>query len=133
MVRSTRNTPRVFLICHERRPMNLLTARETAALLRCSTRQLYRLSELPDFPRRYHIGRSVRWESGEVSAWLRASARDAAQNAQNPAQNAEQPAAAPVAAPRAPQAAHGPVLQAAPAQAQQAPAPATAQAAGGAA
>lgn len=61
--------------------MNLLTARETAALLRCSTRQLYRLSELPDFPPRYHIGRSVRWESGEVSAWLRLSARDAAQNA----------------------------------------------------
>ena len=90
--------------------MNLLTARETAALLRCSTRQLYRLSELPDFPRRYHIGRSVRWESGEVSAWLRASARDA----QNPAQNAEQPAAAPVAAPRAPQAAHGPATSAAP-------------------
>jgi predicted DNA-binding transcriptional regulator AlpA len=57
--------------------MNLLTARETAALLRCSTRQLYRLSELPDFPRRYHIGRSVRWESGEVSAWLRASAQQA--------------------------------------------------------
>lgn len=89
--------------------MNLLTARETAALLRCSTRQLYRLSELPDFPRRYHIGRSVRWESGEVSAWLRASARDA----QNPAQNAEQPAAAPVAAPQAHAATHGPVLQAA--------------------
>lgn len=104
--------------------MNLLTARETAALLRCSTRQLYRLSELPDFPRRYHIGRSVRWESGEVSAWLRASARDA----QNPAQNAEQPAAAPVAAPRAPQAAHGPATSAAPVAA-----PATAQAAGGAA
>jgi predicted DNA-binding transcriptional regulator AlpA len=96
--------------------MNLLTARETAALLRCSTRQLYRLSELPDFPRRYHIGRSVRWESGEVSAWLRASAQQApaAQNAQNPAQNAEQPAAAPVAATRAPQAAQGAVLQAAP-------------------
>lgn len=111
--------------------MNLLTARETAALLRCSTRQLYRLSELPDFPRRYHIGRSVRWESGEVSAWLRASARDAAQNAQNPAQNAEQPAAAPVAAPVAAQAAQGPVLQAAPGAA---PAPAqAAQAAGGAA
>ena len=104
--------------------MNLLTARETAALLRCSTRQLYRLSELPDFPRRYHIGRSVRWESGEVSAWLRASARDA----QNHAQNAEQPAAAPVAAPRAPQAAHGPATSAAPVAA-----PATAQAAGGAA
>jgi predicted DNA-binding transcriptional regulator AlpA len=111
--------------------MNLLTARETAALLRCSTRQLYRLSELPDFPRRYHIGRSVRWESGEVSAWLRASARDAAQNAQNPAQNAEQPAAPPVAAPQAPQAAHGVVLQAAPAQA--AHAPTQGAAAGGAA
>ena len=97
--------------------MNLLTARETAALLRCSTRQLYRLSELPDFPPRYHIGRSVRWESGEVSAWLRLSARDA----QNPAKNAEQPAAAPVAAPRPPQAA---------AQAEQA-APAPAQAAAG--
>ena len=55
--------------------MNLLTARETAALLRCSTRQLYRLSERPDFPRRYTIGRSVRWESGEVEAWLRAFAQ----------------------------------------------------------
>lgn len=111
--------------------MNLLTARETAALLRCSTRQLYRLSELPDFPRRYHIGRSVRWESGEVSAWLRASAQQApaaAQNAQNPAQNAEQPAAPPVAATRATQAAHGPATSAAPVAA-----PATAQAAGGAA
>lgn len=106
--------------------MNLLTARETAALLRCSTRQLYRLSELPDFPRRYHIGRSVRWESGEVSAWLRASARDA----QNPAQNAEQPAAAPVAAPRAPQAAHGPATADAP---QTAHAPTQGAAAGGAA
>lgn len=106
--------------------MNLLTARETAALLRCSTRQLYRLSELPDFPRRYHIGRSVRWESGEVSAWLRASARDA----QNPAQNAEQPAAPPVAAPRAPQAAHGAATADAP---QAAHAPAQGAAAGGAA
>lgn len=85
--------------------MNLLTARETAALLRCSTRQLYRLSELPDFPPRYQIGRSVRWEAGEVSAWLRTLARDA----QNTAQNAEQPVAAPVAAPRALQAAQRPV------------------------
>ena len=111
--------------------MNLLTARETAALLRCSTRQLYRLSELPSFPPRYHIGRSVRWESGEVSAWLRLSARDAAHNAQNPAHNAEQPAAAPVAAPRAPAPAQGAAQNAAP----QAPALAPAQAAadGGAA
>ena len=92
--------------------MNLLTARETAALLRCSTRQLYRLSELPGFPPRYHIGRSVRWESGEVSAWLRVSARDA----QNPAQNAEQPAAAPVAAPQAPALAQRAAQNAAPAQ-----------------
>ena len=95
--------------------MNLLTARETAALLRCSTRQLYRLSELPDFPPRYHIGRSVRWESGEVSAWLRLSARDAAPHAQNPAQNAEQPAAAPVAAP-APAPAQAPAQAAAQAE-----------------
>ena len=102
--------------------MNLLTARETAALLRCSTRQLYRLSELPGFPARYHIGRSVRWESGEVSAWLRASARDA----QNPAQNAERPDAAPVAAPRAPQATQRQATAAAPQAA-----PATAQAAAG--
>ena len=106
--------------------MNLLTARETAALLRCSTRQLYRLSELPGFPPRYHIGRSVRWESGEVSAWLRLSARDA----QNPAQNAEQPAAAPVAAPRAAAPAQGAAPQAAPGAA---PAPAQAAADGGAA
>lgn len=112
--------------------MNLLTARETAALLRCSTRQLYRLSELPSFPPRYHIGRSVRWESGEVSAWLRLSARDA----QNPAQNAEQPADAPVAATQAPAPAQGPLLKAAPGAAQPpAAAHATAQAAadGGAA
>lgn len=77
MFNPTRNTPRGFPDLPRETPMNLLTARETAALLRCSTRQLYRLSELPDFPRRYHIGRSVRWESGEVSAWLRASAQQA--------------------------------------------------------
>lgn len=53
--------------------MNLLTTRETAALLRCSTRHLYRLSERADFPRRYTIGRSVRWEAGEVEAWVRGS------------------------------------------------------------
>lgn len=61
--------------------MNLLTARETAALLRCSTRQLYRLSERPDFPRRYAIARSVRWEASEVEAWLRDSAQQAAEPA----------------------------------------------------
>ena len=45
--------------------MNLLTARETAALLRCSVRQLHRLQKRADFPRRYTIGRSIRWDAAD--------------------------------------------------------------------
>jgi predicted DNA-binding transcriptional regulator AlpA len=64
--------------------MNLLTARETAALLRCSVRQLHRLQKRADFPRRYTIGRSLRWDAADLDAWLRNSARatDAATNGQ---------------------------------------------------
>jgi predicted DNA-binding transcriptional regulator AlpA len=55
--------------------MNLLTARETAALLRCSVRQLHRLQKRADFPRRYTIGRSLRWDAADLDAWLRCTAR----------------------------------------------------------
>jgi predicted DNA-binding transcriptional regulator AlpA len=55
--------------------MNLLTARETAALLRCSVRQLHRLQKRADFPRRYTIGRSLRWDAADLDAWLRDTAR----------------------------------------------------------
>jgi predicted DNA-binding transcriptional regulator AlpA len=55
--------------------MNLLTARETAALLRCSVRQLHRLQKRDDFPRRYTIGRSLRWDAADLDAWLRDTAR----------------------------------------------------------
>jgi predicted DNA-binding transcriptional regulator AlpA len=58
--------------------MNLLTARETAALLRCSVRQLHRLQKRDDFPRRYTIGRSLRWDAADLDAWLRNSAQQAA-------------------------------------------------------
>ena len=68
--------------------MNLLTARETAALLRCSVRQLHRLQKRDDFPRRYTIGRSLRWDAADLDAWLRDTARATDARATDAAQTA---------------------------------------------
>jgi predicted DNA-binding transcriptional regulator AlpA len=69
--------------------MNLLTARETAALLRCSVRQLHRLQKRDDFPRRYTIGRSIRWDAADLDAWLRDTARATDARATDAAQTDE--------------------------------------------
>jgi excisionase family DNA binding protein len=51
---------------------SLLTARQIAALLQCSVRQIWRLSEAGILPARRKIGRVVRWRRAEIERWIEA-------------------------------------------------------------
>ena len=48
----------------------LLDVEQIAALLRCSTRHAYRLSDAGRMPRPLKLGALVRWNRTEVERWL---------------------------------------------------------------
>jgi predicted DNA-binding transcriptional regulator AlpA len=48
----------------------LLTVRDCAALLKLSTRQIWKLSRSERFPRPFRIGRSVRWRAADVQHFI---------------------------------------------------------------
>lgn len=48
----------------------LLNVQELAALLKCSTRTVYRLSDGGLLPRPRKLGALVRWSSAEVHEWI---------------------------------------------------------------
>lgn len=48
----------------------LLTVRDCAALLKLSTRQIWKLSRSERFPRPLRIGRSVRWRAADVQRFI---------------------------------------------------------------
>lgn len=50
----------------------LLDVRAVAALLDCSARQVFRLSEAGQMPAPVRIGRLVRWRRAEIDSWLAA-------------------------------------------------------------
>ena len=48
----------------------LLDVRQVAALLTCSTRHVYRLTDAGRMPRPVNLGRLVRWRRAEIEAWI---------------------------------------------------------------
>lgn len=51
-------------------PIQLLDVRSVAALLRCSPRTVYRLSDAGRMPPAYHVGSLVRWSRSAVEEWI---------------------------------------------------------------
>lgn len=54
----------------ERAPAELLDVRAVAALLDCSARHVYRLSDCARMPRPLKLGTLVRWRRTEVLDWI---------------------------------------------------------------
>lgn len=52
--------------------LELLRVGEVAALLKCSIRQVYRLSASGGIPQPIHIGGMVRWRPEALQTWLEA-------------------------------------------------------------
>lgn len=48
----------------------LMDVEQVAAMLRCSTRHIYRLSDAGRMPRPLKLGALVRWNRTEVERWL---------------------------------------------------------------
>jgi excisionase family DNA binding protein len=53
-------------------PMALLDVRAVAALLRCSPRHVYRLSDSGKMPPPVRVGALVRWRRADLDRWLAA-------------------------------------------------------------
>lgn len=51
-------------------PAALLDVRQVAAMLGCSTRTVYRLSDAGKMPRPRRLGALVRWSRSEIDAWI---------------------------------------------------------------
>ena len=51
-------------------PSQLLDVRRVAALLGCSSRHIYRLSDAGKMPRPRHVGALVRWSKAEIESWV---------------------------------------------------------------
>ena len=54
----------------ERPQAALLDVKAVAALLRCSGRHVYRLSDAGKMPRPYKLGALVRWSRSAVEDWI---------------------------------------------------------------
>ena len=54
----------------ERAPAELLDVGAVAALLDCSRRHVYRLSDAGKMPRPVKLGQLVRWRRSELQAWI---------------------------------------------------------------
>lgn len=50
----------------------MLDVRRVAAMLECSTRHVYRLSDADKMPRPIHLGGLVRWRADEIDEWIAA-------------------------------------------------------------
>ena len=48
----------------------LLDVQQVAALLHCSTRHVYRLSDAGLMPRPFRLGSLVRWSRRDLDAWI---------------------------------------------------------------
>lgn len=53
-------------------PAALLDVRAVAALLGCSPRHVYRMSDSGAMPRPRHLNSLVRWSRLEIEAWVKA-------------------------------------------------------------
>lgn len=49
----------------------LLTVRNLAALLKVSTRQVWKMTSAGRLPEPVRLGRSVRWRAGDIDEWVR--------------------------------------------------------------
>jgi excisionase family DNA binding protein len=56
----------------DRAPAEMLDVRAVAALLQCSSRHVYRLSDSGKMPRPIKLGALVRWSRSAVLAWIAA-------------------------------------------------------------
>ena len=48
----------------------MLSVRDVAALLKLSTRQVYKLVACGRMPQPLKVGRSTRWRSADIAAWI---------------------------------------------------------------
>jgi excisionase family DNA binding protein len=48
----------------------LLDVKQVAAMLNCSERHVYRMSDSGAMPRLLHLGASVRWNRAEIEQWI---------------------------------------------------------------
>ncbi len=55
--------------------LQLLSTRDVAQLLRCSTRHIQRLCKAGDFPRPLRVGSLARWDSTSITSWIEQKAR----------------------------------------------------------
>ncbi|MFM9963601.1 MAG: helix-turn-helix transcriptional regulator [Planctomycetaceae bacterium] len=53
-------------------PATLLDVKQVAALLSCSARHVYRMSDAGAMPRPRHVGALVRWCRSEIEQWVAA-------------------------------------------------------------
>lgn len=51
-------------------PATLLDVKQVAALLCCSARHVYRMSDSGAMPRPRHVGALVRWCRAEIEQWV---------------------------------------------------------------
>ena len=58
----------------------LLDVRQIAALLRCSTRTVYRLAQGGLMPRPRKLGALVRWSKSELERWIAGGCRPVSQH-----------------------------------------------------
>lgn len=53
----------------------LLTVRDVAALVKLSSRQIYKLCASARMPAPLKVGRSTRWRAAQISAWIQNGCR----------------------------------------------------------
>lgn len=58
------------IVAPDRAPAELLTVRDTAALLGCSPRHVHRQVEAGRMPQPVRLGALVRWRRSELHAWI---------------------------------------------------------------
>lgn len=51
-------------------PATLLDVKAVAAMLSCSARHVYRMSDAGAMPRSRHVGALVRWSRAEIEHWV---------------------------------------------------------------
>lgn len=56
-------------------PARLLSVKQVAAMLNCSQRHVYRMSDSGAMPRPRHVGALVRWCRHEIEEWIASGCR----------------------------------------------------------
>ena len=59
-------------VVQESRPACMLNVGEVAAVLKCSTRTVYRLADAGRIPAPCRLGTLVRWNAAAIEAWIAA-------------------------------------------------------------